>query len=68
MLKKIENLKSLDTVRERERERVVFSQIGFICDAKNNCEGKKKDSKKITKSEYKIEKRVDYEKQVNSWK
>ena len=35
MLKRTENLKNLDTV-ERERERALFSKIGFICDAKNS--------------------------------
>ena len=34
---------SLDTIkRERERERVLFSQISFICVAKNKIDRKKR--------------------------
>ena len=33
----MQNVKTIEAVeRERERERVTFSQIGFICGGKNN--------------------------------
>ena len=42
--------KSLDTVRERERERAITTNVGFICDAKKI--EKNKNIDKIKKIEY----------------
>ena len=68
MQKETKSLKSTD-ILERERERELYSRkIGFICDAKTNCNASIKSSKKITKKEYIIKKWVDYEKQEKSEK
>ena len=61
---KNENLGKHWYTRERERERELHSRkVGFICDAKTNCKGQKKSSKKLAKIEYIIKKWVDYGKQ-----
>ena len=67
--KRNEKLEKYWYTRERERERELYSRkIGFICDAKTNCNASIKNSKKITKKEYIIKKWVDYEKQEKSEK
>ena len=61
---KNENLGKHWYTRERERERELHSRkVGFICDAKTNCNASIKNSKKLAKKEYIIKKWVDYEKQ-----
>ena len=62
MLKRTKMVESLETV-ERERERATLSEVGFICDAKTNCNESIKSSEKLAKKEYIIKKWVDYEKQ-----
>ena len=62
--KRNEKLEKYWYTRERERERELYSRkIGFICDAKTNCNASIKSSKKLAKIEYIIKKWVDYEKQ-----
>ena len=56
-----ETAESLDTVeRERERES-IFSQIGFVCVAKNSSNVNQINSKKLEKIKYMLKKWVDYE-------
>ena len=46
----MKKLKTIDTVRERERERVITTNVGFVCDARNIVKNKNID--KIKKIEY----------------
>ena len=47
--------KTIDTVRERERERVITTNVGFVCDAKNIVKNKNID--KIKKIEYHVKRK-----------
>ena len=51
----MKNHKTVDTVRERERERVITTNVGFICDAKNIVKNKNID--KIKKIEYHVKRK-----------